>query len=130
LPPRGSGDGDLTPLTAAADRAVAQAVAARCTTRKIASLGQIAFQGTLVRKRCATFSMLPQQGEGGCYPSRKNDNAASAMIATAIGSVAGTISVYLAKMSTSGLELVVRRHLMAFAAFLCSRTHQRLLLAK
>jgi hypothetical protein len=49
------------------------------TTRKIASPGQIAIHGALVRKRCAALSMLPQDGAGGCWPSPKNDSAASTM---------------------------------------------------
>src|SRR2546421_9677327 len=62
------------------------------TTRKIASPGHSAIHGALVRKRCAEFSMLPQEGAGGCCPSPRNDSAASAMIAAAIESVACTNS--------------------------------------
>src|SRR5215470_13805536 len=62
------------------------------TTTKIASPGQIAIHGALVRKRCAALSMLPQDGAGGCWPSPRNDSAASAMIAAAIDSVACTRS--------------------------------------
>src|ERR1700736_361867 len=62
------------------------------TTRKIANPGQIAIHGALVRNRCAALSMLPQDGAGGCWPKPKNDNAASAMIAAAIDSVACTNS--------------------------------------
>src|SRR5438477_9574087 len=53
------------------------------TTRKIASPGQTAIQGALVRKRCAALSMLPQDGAGGCWPRPRKDSAASAMIAAA-----------------------------------------------
>src|SRR4029078_4765995 len=62
------------------------------TTRKIASPGQTAIQGALVRKRCAALSMLPQDGGGGCWPRPRKDSAASAMMAAAIDSVACTNS--------------------------------------
>src|SRR5258708_1862390 len=60
------------------------------TTRKIAKPGHIAIHGAVVKKRCAAFSMLPQEGAGGCWPRPKNDNAASAMMAAAIDNVACT----------------------------------------
>src|SRR5882762_11136054 len=62
------------------------------TVRKIASPGQIAIQGALVRKRCAELSIEPQDGAGGCWPRPRNESAASAMIAAAIESVACTSS--------------------------------------
>ena len=54
------------------------------TVRKIASPGQIAIQGALVRKRCAELSIEPHEGAGGCWPRPRNESAASAMIAAAI----------------------------------------------
>src|ERR1700687_1420598 len=49
------------------------------TTRKIARPGHSAVHGALIRKRCAEFNMLPQDGAGGCWPSPRNDSAASTM---------------------------------------------------
>src|SRR5256886_17213436 len=38
------------------------------TARKMASPGQTAIQGALVRKRWAVLSMEPHDGAGGCWP--------------------------------------------------------------
>src|SRR5256885_10995643 len=62
------------------------------TTRKIATPGQTAIHGALVRKRWAVLSMEPHDGAGGCWPSPRNDRLASAMMAVAMEIVACTIS--------------------------------------
>ena len=58
------------------------------TAKKIAKPGQNAIHGAWAMKRWAVFSMLPQDGAGGCWPRPRNESAASAMIAAAIDSVA------------------------------------------
>src|SRR5690348_2535277 len=85
-------DRDYFALGSSASRRPSPTRLSDSTTRKIASPGQIAIHGALVRKRCAAFSMLPHDGEGGCWPNPRNDNAASAMIAAATDSVACTSS--------------------------------------
>src|SRR2546430_4238972 len=62
------------------------------TARKMASPGQTAIQGALVRKRWAVLSMEPHDGAGGCWPSPKKDRLASAMMAGAIEKGTRTIS--------------------------------------
>ena len=42
----------------------------------------IAIQGAWLRKRCAAFSMEPQEGAGGCCPRPRKDSEASAMMAS------------------------------------------------
>ena len=53
------------------------------THRKIATPGNTASHGAWVRNRCAAFSIEPQDGDGGCWPSPRKDSDASAMIAAA-----------------------------------------------
>src|SRR5260370_41803889 len=70
------------------------------TTRKIAKPGHSAIHGALVRKRCAEFSMLPQDAAGGCCPSPRNDSAASLAVAAPLESVACTSSAGMILGST------------------------------
>ena len=52
--------------------------------------GKMASQGAFSMKRWALFSIEPQEGAGGCWPRPRKESEASAMMASAMESVACT----------------------------------------
>src|SRR5690606_11212442 len=57
------------------------------TARKMAAPGATDIQGACSMKFLATWSIWPQDGEGGCWPRPRKERAASRMIACAMNSV-------------------------------------------
>src|SRR5439155_24898052 len=59
--------------------------------RKMAMPGKIASRGACETYDCASESITPQDGVGGCTPRPRNESTASPMIAAGIVTVACTI---------------------------------------